>query len=77
MHILNLNSPIIIILPKLIYVSIFLFICGPSITGGKPKKLRIYLLKNYVCVLTCLNFSHLQSTLHLMQYTYQDVLFTA
>ena len=26
-----------------------------------------------LCILTCLNFSHLQSTLHLMQSTYGDV----
>ena len=24
-------------------------------------------------ILTCLNFSHIQSTLHLMQYTYRDI----
>ena len=29
-------------------------------------------MKNYVVIRTCLNFSHLQNTLHLMQYTYQD-----
>ena len=28
-------------------------------------------------ILTCLNFSHLQSTLHLVQYTYQDIFSTA
>ena len=37
------------------------------------KNPRIYLLKNCVFILTCLNFSHLQSTLHLMQYTYRDI----
>ena len=28
-------------------------------------------------IFTCLNFSHLQSTLHWMQYTYQDIFSTA
>ena len=40
---------------------------------GGPQKPRIYLLKNCVFILTRLNFSHLQSSLHLMQYTYRDV----
>ena len=31
---------------------------------------------NCVFILTCLNFSHLQSTLHLMQHTYWDILST-
>ena len=30
------------------------------------------LIKNCTFILTCLNFSHLQSALHLMQYTYWD-----
>ena len=30
-------------------------------------------IKSCVFILTCLNFSHLQSTLHVMQYTYWDV----
>ena len=33
--------------------------------------------KNYVFTLTGLNFSHLLSTFHLMQYVYWDVFFTA
>ena len=37
----------------------------------------IYLLKNCVFILTCLNPSHLQSILHLMQYTYPGVFSTA
>ena len=32
-------------------------------------------IKSCVFILTCLNFSHLRGTLHLMQYTYQDVFF--
>ena len=39
--------------------------------GTDPTKTKIYLLKN--CVFTCLN---LQSTLHLMQYTYQGLFFS-
>ena len=30
-------------------------------------------IKNCVFILTCLNFSHFQSTLHLMQYTFRGV----
>ena len=37
-----------------------------------PKPGFIY-LKNCIFILTCLSFSHLQSTLHLMEYTYQDI----
>ena len=37
--------------------------------GGPPKMEFIY--KKCVFILTCLNFGHLQSTLHLTQYTYQ------
>ena len=34
-------------------------------------------INNCVLILSCLSFSHLQSTLHLRQYTYQDVFPTA
>ena len=34
-------------------------------------------IKKYLFILTCLNFSHLQSALHLMQYTYLDFFSTA
>ena len=44
--------------------------------GGPPKTWNLF-IKNCVCILTCLNFSHLQSTLCLMQYTYQDDFSTA
>ena len=44
---------------------------------GASKPPRIYLLKNRVFILTCFNLGHLQSTLHLMHYTYQDVFSTA
>ena len=43
--------------------------------GGTPKMEFIY--KNCVFILTCLNFSHLQSPLHLMQFTHWDFFFTA
>ena len=43
---------------------------------GGPKNPEFIYLKNYVFILTCLNFSHLQSTLHLMQYTSRDVFST-
>ena len=39
---------------------------------GDPKNTRIYLLKNHAFILACLNFSHIQGTLHLMQCTYWD-----
>ena len=42
--------------------------------GGTKKTQSIY---KKLCILTCLNFSHLQSTLYLMQFTYQDVFSTA
>ena len=32
-----------------------------------------FIYKNCVFILTCLNFSHLQSPLHLMHYTDEDV----
>ena len=35
---------------------------------GYPPKTQNLFIKNCVLILTCLNFSHLQSTLHLMQY---------
>ena len=38
---------------------------------GDQKNLNLF-IKNCVFILTCLNFSHIQSTLHLMEYTYQD-----
>ena len=41
-----------------------------------PPKNNLF-IKNCVFILTCWNFSHLQSTLHLMQYTYQDIFSTA
>ena len=42
-----------------------------------PKYPRNLLIKNCVFILTCLNLSHLQSTLQLMQYTCWDIFSTA
>ena len=42
---------------------------------GRPPHNPEFIYKNCVFILTCLNFSHLQSTLHLMQYTYRDIFF--
>ena len=39
-------------------------------TRGTPPKWNS--IKNCVFILTCCNFSHLQSTVRLMQYTYRD-----
>ena len=41
-----------------------------------PKNTQNLFIKNCVFILTCLIFSHVQTTLHLMQYTYQDVFST-
>ena len=41
------------------------------ILEGTQKKPRNLFIKNCVFILTWLNFSYLQSTLHLMQYTYE------
>ena len=42
---------------------------------SSPTKQNLF-VKNCVFILTCLNYSHIQSTLHLMLYTYQDVFST-
>ena len=49
---------------------------GHILQEGIPKHWNLF-IKNCVFILTCLNFSHLQSTLHLMQYTYRDIFPTA
>ena len=57
---------------KILYrVLIKISIKNAELWGGTPPKEFIY--KNCVFILTCLNFSHLQGTLHSMQYTYQDI----
>ena len=43
----------------------------------EPPPHRDLFIKNGVFILTRLNFSHLQSTLHLMQYAYRDIFPTA
>ena len=40
-------------------------------TRGDPPKLNLF-IKMCVLILTCLNFSHLQNSCHLMQYSYWD-----
>ena len=47
-----------------------------NFTRGDPPKWNLF-TKNCIFILTCLNFSHLQSTLHLMQYIYQYIFSTA
>ena len=47
---------------------------GVFLFKGWPKKPQNLCINNFV-FLTCLNFSHLQSTLYLMQYTCQDIFF--
>ena len=51
----------------------FLSLFCKTVWGATPKPEYIY--KNCVFILTCLNFGQLQSTLHLMQYTYWDIFF--
>ena len=41
---------------------------------GDPPKMELVYKK--LCILTCLNFSYLPVTLHLMQYSYRDVFST-
>ena len=48
--------------------------CNLEVVPSKFWEKMIF--KDCVFILTCLNFSHLQSTLHLMKYTYQDVFST-
>ena len=43
---------------------------------GDPKKQNLF-IKYCVFILTSLNFSHLQSTLHFIQYTHRDIFTTA
>ena len=54
---------------------IFKRIQMPLSMRGDQKNCNL-VLKNCAFTLMCLNFSHLQSTLHLMKYTYQDVFST-
>ena len=43
-----------------------------TMSRGIPKYWNLF-IKNWVFILICLNFSHLQNTHHLMQYTYWDL----
>ena len=51
-------------------------ISSPHFTHLGTLKNNLF-VKNWYIFSICLNFSHLQSILHLMQYTYQDVFSTA
>ena len=48
-----------------------------SLQGEGTQRTQNLFIKTCVFILTCLNFSHLQHTLLLMKYTYQDVFCTA
>ena len=47
-----------------------------QIWGGTQKPWNLF-IKNCIFILTCLNFSHFHSTVHLMQHTYWDIFSTA
>ena len=49
---------------------------GVGTWGGGPKN-QEFIDKKCIFILTSLNFNRLQSTLHLIQYTYQDISSTA
>ena len=59
------------------YFTLKLLIPGYSYMREEPPPHRDLFIKNVVFILTRLNFSHLQSTLHLMQYAYRDIFPTA
>ena len=46
------------------------------ITRGGAQKIMEFIYKKCIFTLMCLNFSHLQSTLYLIQYTYQYIFST-
>ena len=50
-------------------------ICNAHMRGERPPKLEFICKKLHI--LTCLNFSLLRSTLHLMQFTHWDIFSTA
>ena len=52
----------------------FIYFC---VRGQRGPKKRNLFLNNCVLILTCLNFSHPPSSLHLMQYTYRDIFSSA
>ena len=64
---------------KTLYLTVFwkcqgeVDIHGKNMRGDPPKSQNLF--TKIVFIPTCLNFSHFQSTLHLMQYTYQDIFF--
>ena len=69
------GSTVWLLMPCSSHHNIYITIYSTNITGD-PKNWNLF-IKNCVFILTCLNFSHLQSALHLMQYTYPDVFSTA
>ena len=68
-------SACIYLIILLIVVWLFWVLALPN-RGGVQKNLELF-IKNYIFILTCSNFSHLQSTLYLVQHTYQGILSTA
>ena len=47
----------------------YFIIQSHSWVGG----VHLVFIKDYVFILTCVNFNHIHSALHVMQYTSQDV----
>ena len=64
-----MDLKIFLMIPHYLYQSISLIY-----KGGPPKAQNLF-IKNCIFILTCSNFSHLQSTLLLRQYTYWDIFF--
>ena len=64
-----------VLLKSILFILISLYLGLKRYTRGDAKKPRNLFIKNCAFILTCLNFSHLQSTLHLMQNTYWDIFF--
>ena len=61
-------------------VCVFIYVCihiyfSALHTRGDPPKQDLF-IKNCVFILTCLNFSHISSIPHSMQYTYWDIFST-
>ena len=61
-----------VLLKSILFILISLYLGLKRCTRGDAKKPRNLFIKNCAFILTCLNFSHLQSMLDLKQYTYRD-----
>ena len=61
-----------VLLKSILFILISLYLGLKRCTRGDAKKPRNLFIKNCAFILTCLNFSHLQSTHDLKQYTYRD-----